>query len=296
MIEKLRDQKKTWQNVERAAQDKDRITIAFSGVCEGENFTDGKVQDFSVEIGAKQMIPGFEDELTGLAKGDVKSFKVTFPDPYNNPKLSGKEAEFEVEALKVEAPELPAVDEEFIKAYGTEDGSLVTFRNDVKNNMERELKQALQSRLKDRILDALYNKVGLTVPNALIEDEIQNLMQPYLDSAKKHKLKPDELKLPKEMFKDKAQKRVALGLILGEIMRANNIKVDDQKVRAKIEDMSKSYEQPEAFVSWYYGDKSRLQGVQQLVLEDQTVDWLLSKVKISDETMSFNDIMNSGQS
>jgi trigger factor len=295
MIDKLRDQKKSWQTVERAAQEKDRITIAFSGVCEGENFTDGKVQDFPVEIGAKQMIPGFEDQLIGLTKGDIKSFKVTFPDPYNNPKLSGKEAEFEVEALKIEASELPAVDEHFIKDYGTEDGSLVTFRSDIKKNMERELKQALQSRLKDRVLDALYEKIGLTLPNSLVEDEIQSLMQPYLESAKKHKVKPDELKLPKEMFKDKAQKRVALGLILGEIMHANNIKVDDAKVRAKIEEMAQSYEQPEAFVSWYYGDKSRLQGVKQITLEDHTVDWLLSKVKISDETMSFNDIMNSEQ-
>lgn len=296
MVEKLREQKITWREVERAAQEKDRITIAFSGVSEGENFTDGKVQDFPVEIGAKQMIPGFEDELIGLAKGDVKSFKITFPDPYNNPKLSGKEAEFEVEAHKVEVAEFPAVDEEFIKAYGTEDGTLATFRNDVKNNMARELKQALQSRLKDKVLDALYDKVALALPNALVEDEIQNLMQPYLDSAKKHKMKADDLKLPKEMFKDKAQKRVALGLILGEIIRENDIKVDDSKVRAKIEEMAKSYEQPEAFVSWYYGDKSRLQGVQQMVLEDQTVEWLLTKVKISDETMSFNDIMNSVQS
>ena len=295
MIEKLRDQKKTWQAVDRAAQDKDRITIVFSGVSEGENFTDGKVQDFPVEIGSKQMIPGFEDELIGLAKGDVKTFKITFPEPYNNPKLSGKEAEFEVEALKVEAAELPAVDEEFIKDYGTEDGLLTTFRNDVQKNMERELNQAMQNRLKDRVLDALYEKIGLNVPNALVEDEIQNLMQPYLDSAKKHKVKPDELKLPKEMFKDKAEKRVALGLILAEIMHANNIKVDDAKVRAKIEDMSKSYEQPETFVSWYYGDKSRLQGVQQMVLEDQTIDWLLTKVKISDEAISFNDIMNNVQ-
>lgn len=295
MIEKLRDQKKTWQVIERKAQEKDRITIAFSGVCEGENFTNGKVQDFQVEIGAKQMIPGFEDQLIGLAAGDVKSFKITFPDPYNNPKLSGKEAEFEIEAFKVEAAVLPVVDEEFIKDYGTQDGALDTFRNDVKNNMERELKHALQNRLKDSVLDAVYDKVGLTLPGALVEDEIQNLMQPYLESAKKHKVKADELQLPKEMFKERAQKRVALGLILGEIIHANNLKVDDGKVREKIEDMSKSYEQPEAYVSWYYGDKSRLQGVQQMVLEDQTVDWLLTKVKIADEPLSFNDIMNSVQ-
>lgn len=295
MIEKLRTQKKTWNEVERASQENDRITIAFSGVSEGENFTDGTVQDFPVEIGAKQMIPGFEDNLVGLKKGESKTFSVTFPGQYSNAKLAGKAAEFEVDAFKVEEPVLPAVDEDFIKAYGTQDGSLGTFREDIKTNMQRELEQALHGKLKNAVLEALYEKIQLVIPSVLIDEEIQNLMKPYLESAKKQKLKREDLQLPKDVFKAQAERRVALGLILGEIIHTKDIKVDDNKVRAKVEDMAKSYEQPEAFVSWYYSDNSRLQGIRQMVLEDQTVEWLVSQAKISNETTSFSDIMDSNQ-
>jgi len=295
MIEKLRSQKKTWLEVERASQENDRISIAFSGISEGENFTDGTVKDFPVEIGAKQMIPGFEDNLMGLKKGESKVFSVTFPEEYTNVKLAGKPAEFSVEVVKVEEPTLPAVDEGFITGYGTQDGLLATFRTDIKANMERELAQALHGKLKNAVLDALYEKVQLEVPSTLIDEEIQNLMKPYLESAKRNKLKQADLQLPKEMFQDQAQRRVALGLILGEIIHAQDIKVDDSKVRTTIEDMAKSYEEPEAYVSWYYSDKSRLHSVQQMVLEDQTVEWLVSKAKIANETMSFSDIMDANQ-
>ncbi len=295
MIEKLRVQKKTWAEVDRPAQESDRITIAFSGISEGKNFTEGKVQDFPVEIGAKQMISGFEDNLVGLNKGDNKVFSVTFPEQYNNETLAGKPAEFEVEVLKVDAPSLPELDEEFIKGYGTLDGSLQTFREDVKTNMQRELDQALYARLKNEVLAALHEKVKLVVPNALIDEEIENLMKPYIESAKRQKLKREDLQLPKDAFKAEAERRVALGLILGEIIHVKEIKLDESKVRAAIEDMAKSYEQPEAFVSWYYADKGRLNGVQQMVLEDQTVDWLLSQAKITDETMSFSAIMDKNQ-
>jgi trigger factor len=295
MIEKLRAQKKTWNEVERASQENDRISIAFSGISEGENFTDGTVKDFPVEIGAKQMIPGFEGNLVGLKKGESKTFSVTFPEGYSNAKLAGKPAEFSVEVIKVEEAVLPVVDEDFIKGYGTQDGSMATFRTDIKANMERELVQALHGKLKNAVLDALYEKVQLVVPNALVDEEIQNLMKPYLESAKRNKLKQADFQLPKEMFQDQAQRRVALGLILGEIIHAQEIKVDDNKVRSTIEDMAKSYEQPEAYVSWYYSDKSRLHSVQQMVLEDQTVEWLVSKAKIANETMSFSDIMEANQ-
>jgi trigger factor len=295
MIEKLRAQKKAWNEVERKSKDSDRITIAFSGVSEGENFTDGTVQDFTVEIGAKQMIPGFEDNLVGLKKGESKTFSVTFPDEYNNAKLAGKVAEFSVDVTKVEEPLLPTIDEEFIKSYGTQDGLLETFRKDIKSNMQRELEQALHAKLKNATLDALYEKVQLVVPSVLVEEEIQHLMKPYVESAKKQKLKQADLDLPKEMFETQAERRVALGLILGEIIHSKEIKVDDNKVRTTIEDMAKSYEQPEAYVSWYYSDKSRLQSVQQMVLEDQTVEWLVSQAKIANETTSFSDIMDSNK-
>ena len=295
MIEKLRSQKTVWQEVDRASQEKDQLSISFAGVSEGENFTDGRVLDFQVEIGAKQMIPGFEGNLLGLKSGEGKTFSVTFPEGYSNAKLAGKPAEFDIEVMKVEEPVLPAVDEEFIKGYGTPDGLMATFREDIKANMQRELELALHGKLKNAVLEALYEKVQLVVPKSLVDEEIENLQKPYLESAKRQKLKKEDLKLPREMFEAQAQRRVALGLILGEVIHTQDIKVDDNKVRVTIEDMARSYEQPEAYVSWYYSDKTRLQGVQQMVLEDQTVEWLVSKAKISHETMSFNAIMDSNK-
>lgn len=158
MVEKLRVQRKSWNAVERASETGDRITITFSGSAEGENFTNGKVEDYSVEIGSKQMIPGFEDNLTGLAVGANKTFTVTFPDDYGNAQLAGKPADFEVDVVKVEEPVLPEVDETFIKAYGIQEGTVEAFREDVRNTMERELEQALRGNLKNAVMDVLYEK------------------------------------------------------------------------------------------------------------------------------------------
>ncbi|NTW07686.1 MAG: trigger factor, partial [Syntrophaceae bacterium] len=244
MIEKLRVQKKDWQIVERTAQEQDRITISFSGTVDGENFTDGKVENYSVEIGSKQMIPGFEDNLIGLEAGSGKTFQITFPEAYGNDKLAGKVAEFEIEVGKVEAPVLPEIDVDFIKAYGIEDGSLASFREDIRANMQQELEQALRGKLKNAVMDALYEKIQITVPNTLIDREVENMMKPYLETAKRQKMKLDDLKLPREIFEGQAKRRVALGLILGEVIQKNGIKLDADKVRSAVEDMAKSYERP----------------------------------------------------
>ncbi len=291
MIEKLREQKKEWVAVDRAAQSDDRVTIHFSGVCDGENFTGGKVEDYPVEIGAKQMIPGFEDELVGLEVGTSKTFNVTFPDEYGNEKLAGKEAEFEVELVKVEEPQLPEIDEKFITSYGISDGDLKAFRTDVQANMQRELEQALKSRLKNAVMDAVYENIKVTVPEAAVDQEIQEMMKPYAENAKKQNMKLEDLDLPRDVFEDQARRRVALGLILAEIIKANDITVDADKVRETIERMANSYERPEEMINWYYEDENRLQEVQQMVLEDQAVDWVLSQAKVSDETVSFDEVM-----
>lgn len=292
MIEKLRSQHKKWNEVERAAQEHDRITITFSGSAEGENFTDGKVENYSVEIGSNQMISGFEDNLIGLAPGSNKIFTVSFPENYGNAKLAGKAAEFDVDVVKVEEPTLPDIDEAFIKAYGIEDGTLDAFRNDVRNTMERELEQALRGKLKNAVMDALYQTIQVTIPNSLVDEEVENLMKPYKENAKKKKIKLEDLQLPRDIFEEQAKRRVALGLILGEVIQQNSIKLDDSKVRSVIEDMSKSYERPQDVIDWYYADEKRLNDVQQMVLEDQAVDWLLAQAKVTDQSMNFSDVMD----
>jgi trigger factor len=291
MIEKLRAQKKSWAIVERVSEEHDRVTISFSGVCEGENFTDGKVENYPVEIGAKQMISGFEENLIGLKTGASKTFELTFPEGYGNEKLASKVAEFEVQVISIEEPVLPEIDEAFIKAYGIE-GSADAFREDIRTNLEGELEQALRGKLKNAVMSALYEKIQIAVPNTLIDQEVENMMKPYIETAKRQKMKPEDLKLPRELFEEQAKRRVALGLILGEVIHKNDIKVDDNKVRSTIEDMAKSYERPRDVVDWYYSDDSRLNDVRQMVLENQTIEWLVAQAKVSDATISFNDAMS----
>lgn len=295
MIEKLRAQQQSWHLVDRPAQEHDRVTISFSGTSEDGNFTDGRVEDFQVVCGSKKMIPGFEDNLVGLETGANNTFTLTFPEDYENTKLAGKTAHFEVDIIKIEEPLLPQIDEDFVKAYGIDNGSVESFRDDVKNNMERELEQALRGKLKNSVMDALYENIQLTVPNTLIDMEVESLMKPYIETAKRQKMKLEDLKLPRDVFEGQAKRRVALGLILGEIVQKNTIKLDSNKVRSTIEDIAKSYERPEEVIAWYYSDENRLKDVQQMVLEDQAIEWLVAQAKVSDQTVNFSDVMDRQQ-
>ncbi len=295
MIEKLRNQKLTWTEVTRPAQEQDRITITFSGTADGEDFINGKAENYQVVIGAKQMIPGFEDNLIGLQAGEHKTFTATFPEDYGNAQLAGKTAEFAAETIKVEEPTLPEIDEEFIKSYGVEEGTIEAFRADVQTNMGRELATALLARLKNSALEALYTQFDIAVPGTLIDEEVENLMKPYLETAKRQKLSLEDLQLPRDIFEAQAKRRVALSLLLGDVIHKNNITLDDNKVRSTVEDMAKSYESPEEVVNWYYADKSRLTDVQQMVLENQTVEWLVARAQVSEETLPFSEVMEKYQ-
>lgn len=295
IIEKLREQKKEWTVVERTAQEHDQVTIHFSGVSEEKNFTNGKMENFLVEIGAKKMIPGFEDQLLGLEVGATKSFEITFPTDYGNAELAGKNAQFDIEVVKIEAANLPEIDADFIKAYGVEDGTVDAFRADVKDNLGRELKQVLRGKLKNAVMDALYEKFPIPVPTSLIDEEVERLMQPYIESAKRQKMKPEDMQLPRDAFEEQAKRRVALGLILGEIIQKNAVEIDNNKVLETIEELAKSYEHPEDVVTWYYADEKRLHDVQQMVLEDQVVEWLVAQAKVSDAAISFSEVMDRQQ-
>jgi trigger factor len=295
IIEKLREQKKEWVVAERAAQTLDQVTVNFSGAIDEVNFTDGKVENYPVEIGANKMIPGFEDQLIGLETGATKSFELAFPAEYGNTELAGKTATFDIEVVKIETAVLPEIDEEFIKAYGVEQGSVEAFREDVKENLSRELKQVLRGKLKNAVMDALYTKFQITVPNVLIDEEIERLVAPYIESAKRQKLKPEDLNLSREAFEEQAKRRVTLGLLLGDVIQQNAIQLDADKVRSTVEELAKSYENPEEVVAWYYADEKRLHDVEQMVLEDQVVEWLVAQAQVSDETISFSEVMDRQQ-
>jgi len=291
MILKLREQRKEWSTSEAESVDGDQITIKFSGICDGENFTDGTVDDFLVEIGSKRMIPGFEEQLIGLSVGATKTLEVTFPEEYTNKELSGKPATFEVEVLKVESASLPEVDVEFIKAYGMESGDEAEFRADIEKNMQRELAVALKNRLKNSVMDALYANVEVALPTTMVDQEVESLMKPYIENAKKQNLDINDVKPAAANFEEQAKRRVGLGLILAEVIQKNEIKAESSAVKEVIDGLAESYEKPEEVVSWYYGDEKRLAEVEQMVLEDAAVDWVLTKAKVAEETLSFSSVM-----
>ncbi len=183
MLEKLRQQRKTWNEVERSSIDGDKITLHFSGVCNDENFTDGKVENYAVEIGSKSMIPGFENELIGLQAGESKTFDIVFPEKYGNEKLAGQNARFEIEVAKVEESALPEIDEEFIKAYGVEDGTRDSFDEQLKTHMDKELQRALKSKLKDSVVSGLVELFTFDVPKVLIDEQVEEKLSGKVESA-----------------------------------------------------------------------------------------------------------------
>ncbi len=291
MIEKLRQQRKTWNEVDRSSVEGDKITIHFSGVCNDENFTDGKVENYEVEIGSKSMIPGFEDQLIGLQAGDAKTFDIVFPEPYGNPKLAGQSAQFEIEVAKVEEALLPEIDEEFIKAYGVEDGLRASFDEQLKNHMEKELARALKTKLKDSVLNQLNESFTFDIPKALIDEQVEVLKQNYLQEVKQRNIGADSLDIPASQFEDSARNRVKLALIMGEVIRQNEIQLEQDRVKEFVSQIASSYENPQEVVSWYLSDKERLNDIKQLILEEQAIDWIVDHADVSDETLSFQSVM-----
>lgn len=294
MVQFLREQRKSWSIVDRKAQEGDRVTISFKGSAEGERLPDGEVEEFPLVIGSKIMIPGFEERLIGAEAGGHLNFALDFPAEYRTAELAGKSAEFDVDILKVEAPDLPEVDAEFAKAFGIENGDVEAFRADVRKNMERELRQAVHGRLKNAVMDALYENNPIPVPLSLVDQEIDRMMEPYVQRAKKQKLDVKEA-VRRESFVEEAGRRVALGLILAEIIKENKIKVNADRVRATINHIAGSYERPQEVIDWYYSNSKELANVEQMVLEDQVVEWVVERAKLTDEPVSFNDLMHPNQ-
>lgn len=290
MVDRLRDQKKTWDTVERKSKSEDRIVISFEGVHEGENFTNGKTEDFPVVIGSGQMIPGFEDKLIGLVAGDKTEFDIEFPKEYPSEKLAGNTAHFTIEVARVEEPKLPAMDADFVKSFGVASGDVVELRADILSNMEREMNRALKNRTKSSVMDQLFDRNTLQLPEVLIQDELEDLLKPYRESARKHKQNLDEAAL-KEQLSPLAKRRVALALILGKVIDAHGVKVDPARVRQSVEEMAASYEDPEEVVRWYYADQTRLREIENMVLEDQIVDLVIGKAKTAQEAIDFQALM-----
>lgn len=289
-IEGLREQQASFSEVERAAIDGDQTTIDFVGTKDGEEFQGGKGDDFKLVLGSGSMIPGFEDGVVGMTSGDTKTLNLTFPEDYQVDDLKGADVKFDVTVKKVEEKSLPAVDADFMKHFGSD--SEEQFKDEIKKNMERELKKAVEGKLKASVMDKLVENHQVELPKALIDSEIEALreqMMQQFGGMQQNKSLDLKSLLPDEMFTEQAERRVSLGLIVGEVVKKNEIKVDADKVRAYIDETAASYDKPQEVVDYYYQNQQMLSGVESIVLEDMVVDTVLEQAKVTDATVDYDE-------
>ncbi len=295
MLDVLRKQRAQWHSVERAAANDDRVTIDFQGKIDGEAFEGGKGENFPLTLGSGSMIPGFEEQIVGMQAGEEKVIDVTFPEDYAKEDLQGKPAQFDIKVHSVEEQHLPEVDEEFIKAFGVESGELDALRDKLRQHMQRERDSKVLEKNKAQVMDSLLAQNQLDVPKALVEQEVQRLKeQAFEQFGGSAPIKLEDL--PNEPFEADAQRRVKLGLLLGEIIKQQEIEPDKDKVQALIADMASSYEQPEEVIHYYNSNLQMLQGIESVVIENQAVEWITAQAKVVEKSISFDELMKeSGQ-
>lgn len=288
MIEKLRHQRSEWREVERKAAEGDRVIVDFEGKIDKQPFEGGQGSEVPIELGAGQVLEELEKALVGAAAGDDKTAKVRFPKDYPSAEVAGRKAVFEIHVHRVEERVMPDVDDEFCAAFGIEEGGIEALKQDVRRNMQRELDERLRSERKSRTLDAFLAANPITVPSALVEDEIRELQS---DAMRRMGTEDPEQAPGREQFEGYARRRVALGLLVQELIRANGIELDNARVDARIEELVAPYEEPEEAARLYRGTPELLQQVQSTVLEEQVVDFLLEHGKPTQKTMSFAEFM-----
>lgn len=292
MMETLQKQHGEWKEVRRKARKDDRVVIDFVGTVDGEEFEGGKAEDFTLELGKGRMIPGFEEPLVGAKKGEEVTVDVTFPEDYHAEALKGKAAQFAVSVKKVEGLNLPKVDEEFAKLFGIEDGDVEALKAEVRKNMERELSTTLKNELKEAVIAKLIEKNEMDVPAALVEQEINALREQAKQRFSQQGGGANMPELPGDLFKDNAKRRVTIGLLLGEIIKQNELKADQEKVDSLIETMASAYEDPQEVVEYYKNNQELMQQMQNVALEEQAIEWVVSKAKTTDVTKAFDEVMN----
>lgn len=291
-IDILRQQRIRFNHTERAAKDGDRVIIDFTGKIDGEAFAGGSAENYAFVLGQGQMLPEFEAGVNGLKEGESKDVEVNFPEDYHGKEVAGKTAVFTITVRNVAEPVLPEVDEVFAKALGIADGNIETMRAEVKKNVEREVKRRVDSQNKEAAMEALLAVSELQVPNALINEEAerlaaemkQNFINQGMADAK-------NLDLPLDMFKEQAERRVKLGLILAEVVQANGLEPSKEQIDAVIADFAESYEDPQEVIDWYHADNSRLQGPTSLAVEANVTDFVLGKAKVTEKALSFDEVM-----
>ncbi|TAN55409.1 MAG: trigger factor [Betaproteobacteria bacterium] len=287
----LRRQRTEWVAVERGAQDGDRLSVDFDGRIDGASFDGGSASGFSFLVGEGRMLPEFEAAARGLKAGESKSFEVKFPDDYAGKAVAGKTAAFSLAVKRVEEPKLPALDAEFAKRLGVADGNLDTMRAEIRANVEREVKKRIDAQVKSQALQRLLEATPIELPRALVQAETQQLVEVAAADLKTRGLKLENVPLDPQAFEANAKRRVALGLIVGELARAEKLQPKPAEVRALIEAEAQAYESPAEMVKWFYMQPQRLSEMESLALENNVVAWVLSKSRVSDKSIPFEQLM-----
>lgn len=294
IIEVFRKQQGKTVSVERPAETGDSVVIDFVGTRDGEAFEGGSAEDSNLELGSGRMIPGFEDGIVGMSVGETKTLDLTFPEDYQKEELQGAAVQFAITLKDVKCLELAPLDETLFAAYGVEEGGEAVFREEVRKNMERELRNATQNHVKQQVLDAVVAAhEGLEIPSALVSQEIDGMRSQMFQQFGGTANKDLDLKslLPDDMFKEQAEKRVKLGLLLSEMVTQFDLQADPAKVRETIEDIASTYQEPEEVINWYYSENEQLAQVESRVLEDQLVDRLLDKARIEENTCNYQEAL-----
>ncbi|PSS52757.1 trigger factor [Pseudomonas sp. BBP2017] len=286
MLEVLRKQNVRFEAADRAAQNEDQLNIDFVGKVDGEVFAGGSAKGTQLVLGSGRMIPGFEEGLVGAKAGEERVLNLSFPEDYQNLDLAGKAAEFTVTVNSVSEPKLPELNEEFFAQFGIKETGIDGFRAEVRKNMERELRQAIKTKVKNQVMDGLLAANPIEVPKALLENEVNRLRVQAVQQFGGN-IKPEQL--PAELFEEQAKRRVVLGLIVAEVVKQNELKPDEARVREMIQEMASAYQEPEQVVAWYYKNDQQLNEVRSVVLEEQVVDTVLQKATVTDKSVSYEE-------
>jgi trigger factor len=283
MLDNLRSQRGTWNAVERASQADDQVMVDFEGTVDGQPFTGNKGEKVPVVLGSGTMVPGFEEQLIGVSAGDEKTLDITFPDTYPARDVAGKAASFNVKVHAVSEIELPALDDDFARAFGIEEAGIEGLKNEIRENMNRELKGLVASKLKEQVFNGLLDANPVEVPATLVDGEIQQLRAKQQEGVSQDASE----------IEAKAERRVKLGVIVSEIAKHNQLQIDPDRVRQMVETIASSYEKPEEVVQWYYGNQEMLSGVQSAVIEEQVVDWIVehSGVDVKELKTTFSGLV-----
>jgi trigger factor len=272
------------------------VTIDFEGKIDGVPFDGGKAEGYQFLVGEGQMLEAFEKAVRGMKTGDSKTFPLKFPEDYHGKDVAGKEADFLVTVKKVEAQNLPELNDDFIKALGLAEGTMDALRADIKRNLDREVKFRVAARNKGAAMEALLKLVDFDLPQSLVAAESDRLVEGAREDLKARGIKDAEkAPIPAEMFKPQAERRVRLGLTVAELVKANGLHAKPEQLQAHIQELSQSYEQPAQVVAWYMSDRQRMAEVEAVVIEGNVSDFILSKAKVTDKPMSFEELMGQQQ-